>query len=90
MSIRSFERKCKERLGMTAKMYARIARFHKAYKIIESRPTVAWADLAYEVGYYDQMHFIKDFKEFSKRTPTLVSKELSGEHIQFQLDWDKI
>ena len=30
MSIRNFERKCKERLGMPAKMYARIARFHKA------------------------------------------------------------
>lgn len=90
MSTRSFERKCKERLGMTAKMYARIARFHKAYKIIETRRSLSWADLAYEVGYYDQMHFIKDFKEFSKRTPTLVSEELSGEHIQFQLDWDKI
>src|SRR5690606_7293027 len=27
MSVRNFERKCKERLGMSAKMYARIARF---------------------------------------------------------------
>ena len=90
MSIRSFERKCKERLGMTAKMYARIARFHKAYQILEARPTISWADLAYEVSYYDQMHFIKDFKEFSKLTPTLAYKELSAEHMQFQPDWDKI
>lgn len=87
MSIRSFERKCKERLGMPAKMYARIARFHKAYKILESRPAISWTNLAYEAGYYDQMHFIKDFKEFAKLTPTLVHKELSGEHMQFQLDW---
>ncbi len=87
MSIRNFERKCKERLGMPAKMYARIARFHKAYKILESRPAISWTNLAYEVGYYDQMHFIKDFKEFSKLTPTLVHKELSREHMQFQLDW---
>lgn len=90
MSLRSFERKCKERLGMTAKMYARIARFHKAYKILETRPTLSWTDLAYEVGYYDYMHFIKDFKEFSKRTPTLVYKEISREHMQFQLDWDNV
>jgi len=41
MSIRNFERKCKERLGMPAKMYARIARFHKAYKILESRPIIS-------------------------------------------------
>jgi AraC-like DNA-binding protein len=90
MSIRNFERKCKERLGMPAKMYARIARFHKAYKIIESSPQISWANLTYEVGYYDQTHFIKDFKEFAKITPTLLHKELSDEHLQFQLDWDKI
>lgn len=86
MSIRSFERKCKERLGMPAKMYARIARFHKAYKKLESRSIISWTDLTYELGYYDQTHFIKDFKEFAKLTPTLVHKELSGEHLQFQLD----
>lgn len=90
MSIRSFERKCKERLGMPAKMYARIARFHKAYKMLENRPKISWADLAYEAGYYDQTHFIKDFKEFARLTPTLLHKELSDEHIQFQLDWDRV
>ncbi len=89
MSVRNFERKCKERLGMPAKMYARIARFHKAYKILESRPIISWPDLTYEVGYYDQTHFIKDFKEFAKLTPTILHKELSGEHIQFQ-NWDMI
>lgn len=90
MSLRNFERKCKERLGMSAKLYARIARFHKAYKILETKPTIAWTDLAYKVGYYDHMHFIKDFKEFAKQTPTLVYNELREEHMQFQLDWDKI
>ena len=89
MSIRNFERKCKERLGMPAKMYARIARFHKAYKMLESRQKISWADLTYEAGYYDQTHFIKDFKEFARLTPTLLHKELSGEHIQFQ-NWDTI
>lgn len=89
MSIRNFERKCKERLGMSAKMYARIARFHKAYKILERQPIISWADLTYEVGYYDQTHFIKDFKEFAKLTPTILHKELSEEHIHFQ-NWDTI
>lgn len=89
MSIRNFERKCKERLGMPAKMYARIARFHKAYKMLESTPIISWPDLTYEVGYYDQTHFIKDFKEFAKLTPTILHKELLGEHIQFQ-NWDMI
>lgn len=90
MSLRNFERKCRERLGISAKLYARIARFHKAYKILETKPTIAWTDLAYKVGYFDHMHFIKDFKEFAKQTPTLVYKELKDEHMQFQLDWDKL
>lgn len=87
MSIRNFERKCKERIGMPAKMYARIARFHKAYRMLESSPIISWADLTYELGYYDQTHFIKDFKEFAWFTPTLLHKELMGEHIQFQ-NWE--
>ncbi len=90
MSVRNFERKCKERLGMPAKMYARIARFHKAYRILESRKIISWADIAYEAGYFDQTHFIKDFKEFAQRTPVFLYKELSESGYQFQLDWDQI
>jgi AraC-like DNA-binding protein len=90
MSIRNFERKCKERLGMPAKMFARIARFNRAYKILENQQNISWTDLAYGAGYYDQMHFIKDFKEFAKHTPTLAQKELAEEQMRFQFDWDKI
>lgn len=90
MSIRNFERKCKERLGMPAKLYARIARFHRAYKMLSSKPVISWTDLTYEAGYYDQTHFIKDFKEFARLTPTLLHKELSNQHLQFQLDWESI
>lgn len=89
MSIRNFERKCKERLGMPAKMFARIARFNKAYKIVSSKSVISWTDLTYEVGYYDQSHFIKDFKEFARITPTLLHKELAEGNHQFQMDWDK-
>ncbi len=87
MSTRNFERKCKERLGMSAKTFARIARFNRAYKLMENQQAITWADLAYQAGYYDQMHFIRDFKEFARLTPTAVQKELSDEHLRFQLDW---
>ena len=90
MSIRNFERKCKERLGMSAKMYARIARFHKAYRILESKPVISWTDLTFELGYHDQTHFIKDFKEFARLTPTVIHKELSDQQVRFQLDWDSM
>jgi len=90
MSIRNFERKCKERLGMPAKMYARIARFHEAYRILESKSVISWTDLTFELGYYDQTHFIKDFKEFARLTPAVIYKELSNEQVAFQLNWDRM
>ncbi len=90
MSVRSFERKCKERLGMPAKLYARIARFHNAYRILESKKLTSWTDLTFELGYYDQTHFIKDFKEFARLTPTVINKELSNTQVRLQLDWDKM
>lgn len=90
MSVRNFERKCHERLGMPAKMYARIARFYRVYKILDGKSSVSWADLSYEAGYYDQMHFIKDFKEFAKLTPTLVHKNLTEDAMRFQIDWGQV
>ena len=58
--------------------------------MLENRSTISCPDLTYEVGYYDQAHFIKDFKEFARLTPTILHRELAAEHLQFQLDWDKI
>jgi AraC-like DNA-binding protein len=87
MSVRTFERKCRERLGMSPKLFARIARFHRAYKYLEAGKYVSMADLTYTLGYYDQTHFIKDFKQFAHLTPTVLHRELEQEHMQFQLDW---
>lgn len=88
VSIRQLERKCKERLGMSPKMYARIARFSKAYQVIRDKPDPTWTDISYRTGYFDQMHFIRDFKEFARQTPTIMRRELSEERVHFQLDWE--
>ena len=58
--------------------------------MLEAKPTISRTALAYEAGYYDHMHFIKDVKEFSKLTPNLVYKEISVEHMQFQFDYNNI
>lgn len=76
LSNRQFERKCYERLGMTPKLFARLLRFSKAHAIIEQQTGLGWAAIAYECGYYDQMHFIRDFKEFAGTTPTIIGDQL--------------
>jgi len=86
LSLKQFERKCKERLGMTPKTYARILRFSKAYRLYESCPHYTWTQIAYEAGYYDQMHLIRDFKEFAGVNPSVLEKQLYSTPIHMQKD----
>ncbi|MCW3465100.1 helix-turn-helix domain-containing protein [Chitinophaga nivalis] len=75
LSLRQFERKCQERLGMPPKQYARLIRFCKAYQLKEQFPDKTWTEIAYKSGYYDQMHFIRDFKKFAGITPSFIHEE---------------
>jgi AraC-like DNA-binding protein len=57
----------REQVGMAPKRYARIVRLNALLKEMSSS---SWADLAARFGYYDQAHFVRDFREFSGTTPT--------------------
>jgi AraC-like DNA-binding protein len=59
----------KNLVGVTPKSFLRITRFQKAVFEIENQRQVNWTSLAFDCGYYDQSHFIADFKNFSGFTP---------------------
>jgi AraC-like DNA-binding protein len=84
LSLRQFQRKCHERLGMTPKLYARIARFSRAYNMFEANQKLTWSHITHRCGYFDQMHFLRDFKEFAGVTPGLMSKKLEESNLSFQ------
>lgn len=64
LSTRQFERKFKELAGFAPKLYARIIRFQAAtFEYCNKHKSLT--DIAYECGYYDQSHFINEFKAFS-------------------------
>jgi AraC-like DNA-binding protein len=86
MSIKQFERKCRERIGMSPKMYARILRFSKAYRLHEAFPQISWTKIAYEAGYYDQMHMIRDFKTFAGVNPSVIERQLLATPLRMQKD----
>jgi len=86
LSLKQFERKCKERLGMNPKTYARILKFSKAYRLHEARPQLSWTQIAYEAGYYDQMHMIRDFKVFAGVNPSVIEKQLLSTPLRMQKD----
>lgn len=66
---KTLERTFKTYVGLTPKVFARIVRFKSAYKQFHS---VALRDPSFflDLGYYDQNHFIKDFKYFLHTTPS--------------------
>ena len=74
MSIRNFERRFVDEVGMPPKLYVRITRFYNALENKMLHPIKSWAEIACNNGYYDQAHFIKEVKTFSSKTPDELFK----------------
>ena len=86
LSLRQFERVSKERLGLPPKLFSRIVRFSKAYRLKEQMPGISWTKIAYECNYFDQMHLIRDFKQFAGVAPGIIEKELGVTTVRLQAD----
>lgn len=67
---RTIQRWSKSTLGLSAKRYSRIVRFNTALRHLRQRPEAGWLDVALQLGYYDQSHFISEFRQFTGQTPT--------------------
>jgi AraC-like DNA-binding protein len=59
----------KRQVGVAPKSFLKILRFQKAIGDIERSVRVDWTAISHESGFYDQAHFINDFKTFSGFTP---------------------
>jgi AraC-like DNA-binding protein len=70
LSPRQFERKFLERIGVSPKIYQRIVRFNQAMKLKNQYPDKKWIDITYACGYFDQMHLLRDFKQFTGTIPS--------------------
>ncbi len=69
LSVRQLERQFREQLGLPPKLFTRIARFERALDGKARNLAQSWADIAHAGGYYDQMHLVHDFAEFTGETP---------------------
>ncbi len=75
MNERQLERKFQALVGVSPKFLCRILRLQKVFKTVELNPAVNWSFIASECGYYDQAHFIHDFKDFSGQNPSAYFSE---------------
>jgi AraC-like DNA-binding protein len=70
LSERRFIELFHQQVGLTPKAFCRVRRFQRALQSVHGAREVDWAQIALDCGYYDQPHFIHDFREFSGLTPT--------------------
>lgn len=68
-SQRRIERLFNTQVGMTPKEYARTLRIAQARLYIKHPKPKSFADISYDLGFYDQAHFINQFKKVVGITP---------------------
>jgi AraC-like DNA-binding protein len=80
INVRQLERRSLAYAGVSPKMLTRISRFSHALSLrIES--SFNWTQIAHAAGYHDQMHMIRDFREFAGEAPTSALQEIAPEHL---------
>tara|TARA_R110002073_G_scaffold139232_2_gene289228 strand:+ start:3618 stop:4433 length:816 start_codon:yes stop_codon:yes gene_type:complete len=66
---RQLERKFTKQIGVSPKQLGKVIRLQTALKLLLNKKEEKLTDIAYESDYFDQAHFIKDFKEFTGINP---------------------
>ncbi|AOM80108.1 helix-turn-helix domain-containing protein [Pedobacter steynii] len=82
---RQLERKFSSVVGLSPKQLSKTIRLQATLKTLLTKKVSSLTTLAYEGEYYDQAHFIKDFKEFTGITP----KEFYGDLLKMSLIFDQ-
>ncbi len=67
-SVRQVERLFQEHVGVSPKMFGRLARLRLAMRL-GADAQVDWADVAARAGYFDQSHMVRDFRDLNGATP---------------------
>lgn len=76
ISERQFERKFSQSVGFTPSFYKRVVRFEKAFQKLQCGDFQSLSNLAYDLGYSDQSHMNREFRQLSGSTPlTLIAKD---------------
>ncbi|MEJ7662748.1 MAG: helix-turn-helix domain-containing protein [Hymenobacter sp.] len=69
MSERSFQRRFKQAVGVSPKLFARICQFQDSLAQLRRAEYEKLSDIAYAHDYADQSHHIRAFREFAGSTP---------------------
>lgn len=73
---RSMQRLFSQYVGVSPKWVIKRYRLHEAAEQMANGDIVDWTQLALDLGYYDQAHFIKDFKSHVGKSPEAYAKRI--------------
>ena len=90
MSYKTMERKFNLYIGYSPKELCNIIRFRKAFYQYSSFAFPDFMEIVHSNGYFDQMHFIKDFKFYTGRTPMNLHKIMRSEDHQYHKAYSTI
>ena len=68
LGIKQFERTFSKYVGVNPKKFASIIRFQNVIQM-KSKHKKSMSQIAFDNGYYDQSHFLHDFKSLTGLTP---------------------
>lgn len=80
LSIRQLQRLFRKYVGVTPKWVIKRFRLQEAAERLERDESAQWAELAAQLGYFDQAHFIKDFKSVIGQSPAAYRKDSCREN----------
>jgi AraC-like DNA-binding protein len=70
-------------IGISPSAFTSVMRFNKSLQLVLNTPQ-SLTEIAYDCGYYDQAHFIKEFKKFTGITPSAARSSLIQNGTDFQ------
>lgn len=72
---RRLERAFAHHVGLSPKFLARVERFAYAVRLVDDGAPRAWSTLAYDAGYADQSHLVREFRALAGVTPAMLAAE---------------
>lgn len=75
LTERTFERRFKEYVGISPKLFSRICRFQFSLKQFQGKNYGSFSDIVFANDYADQSHVIRSFKEFAGISPNKLQKQ---------------
>jgi AraC-like DNA-binding protein len=86
LGVRRLEQRFLEKVGVRMKYFARIVRMRHLAETIHARADMPLGDIAHDHGFFDQAHFIHEFRHFASMSPKEFARAIRGKDSLYELE----